>query len=76
MVRSTTYFRRPPFWKFCHPERAFSRISDALSFLDLEDLRGTAPGFGITASGPGVVDTGMNDVDGAGEGIAGPRSGG
>lgn len=58
------YFRRPPFWKLCHPERAFSRIADSLSFLDLKDLGAVASGAAIPATGTGAADTGMDDVGG------------
>jgi hypothetical protein len=66
------YFRRPPFWKFCHPERAFSRISDSLTFLDLEALGAGASGAAITVAEPGAADTGMDNVGGV---AGGPWSG-
>jgi len=62
------HFRRPPFWKFCHPERAFSRISDSFAFLDLEDRGAGVSGEAVTAPGPGPADRGMDDVGGVADG--------
>lgn len=67
------YFRRPLFWKLCHPEREFSRISASLSFFFLNDLGGSARGLAVeawecggTGGGKGTATNIASCVDDAG----------